>query len=342
MLADLTGPLGAPADNPKPSEIMPQQTPPANAGLRILGADVAKETIVFHDSLTGRNWSTGNTAQALSRMLGADHDYDWLVCETTGGYERLLLETAAALGLRACRADAAQVKAFIASHGGRAKTDRIDASWIARYGLERAALLKPWRPPEPRREAFAALLRHRQDLLAQRTQAKNRRGAPGGEPLHDLLDQQIDFLTGQIVQIDDDMAVLLKAEPDLARHEQILRAIPGVGPVVARTLIALLPELGQLGPKQAASLAGLAPHPRDSGTTKRHRTMIGGRAGIRTVLFMAALSAARAHPTLSVFYERLTSAGKPKRLAIAAVARKLVVIANAHLRDHATSPPQLT
>lgn len=321
---------------------MPQPDLPANAGLRILGADVAKDSIVFQDNQTGRSWSAANTAAALRQALAPYADYDWVVCETTGGYERALLKTAADLGLSACRANAAQVKAFIASHGGRAKTDRIDAAWLARYGLERAAVLTPWRPLAREREAFAELLRHRQDLLVQRTQTKNRRGAPGGERLHALLDRQIAFLSSQIAEIDQDMAALLQADPGLARDEQTLRSIAGIGPVASRTLIALLPELGQLGPKQAASLAGLAPHPRDSGMTQRRRTMTGGRSGLRPVLFMAALSAARAHPELRPFYERLTAAGKPKRLAIAAVARKLVVIANATLRDARNPQPQLT
>ena len=237
---------------------MPQHHRPANAGLRILGADVAKSHVVFHDSLTGRSWTTANAPADLGQALYAYADYDWLVCETTGGYERQLLEAAMQLGLTSCRADAAQVKAFIASHGGRAKTDRID----------------------------------------------------------------------------QDMADLVQAVPDLARDEQTLRAIPGVGPVAARSLIALLPELGRLGPKQAASLAGLAPHPRESGKLKARRRMNGDRNGLRPVLFMAALAAARAHPSLSPVYQRLISAGKPKRLAIAAIARKLVVIANAKLRDH--------
>jgi transposase len=312
---------------------MPQPSRPANASVRVLGADVAKDTIVFHDSLTGRCWTVANAAEALRQALQAYADYDWLVCETTGGYERLLLETAATIGLTACRADAAQVKAFIASHGGRAKTDRIDAAWLTRYGLERAARLKAWRAPAPQREDFAELLRHRQDLLVQRTQARNRRSAPSGKRLHALLDEQIAFLSAQIGQIDAQMADLLQACPELARDEKTLRAIAGIGPVAARTLLALLPELGRLGPKQAASLAGLAPHPRESGQTRQRRRMSGGRAGLRPVLFMAALSAARSHPNLSRVYQRLIALGKPKRLALAAIARKLVVLANAVLRD---------
>lgn len=321
---------------------MPEATGPANAGLRILGADVAKDAVVFHDSVTGRTWSVANSLTTLNQALDPYARYDWMVCETTGGYERRLLEAAVAAGLPASRADAAQVKAFITSHRGRAKTDRIDATWLSRYGRDRASELKAWRPPAPEREAFAELLRHRQNLLAQRVQTKNRRSAPGGARLQALLDEQIAFLTGQIRRLDMELAQLLEAAPDLGRDEQTLRKIPGIGPVAARTLLALLPELGQLGPKQAASLAGLAPHPHESGQTRRRPRMSGGRTGLRPVLFMAALTAARVHPTLSAVYQRLLLAGKPKRLALAALARKLVVIANAVLRDAKASHAQLT
>lgn len=321
---------------------MPEAHRPANAALRVLGADVAKDTILVHDSATGRCWSIANDPAALRKALAPHADYDWLVCETTGGHERRLLDAAADLGLRACRADAAQVKAFIASHGGRAKTDRIDAAWLSRYGLDRADQLKAWRTPRPEQEAFAELLRHRQELIAQRVQAKNRRSAPGGAWLHPLLDEQIAFFTSQIRRIDAQLEQLLEAAPDLARDERALRTIPGVGPVAARTLLALMPELGQLGPKQAASLAGLAPHPHQSGQTRQRRRMNGGRTGLRPVLFMAALTAARAHPALAAAYQRLLIAGKPKRLALAAIARKLVVIANAVLRDARISSHALT
>lgn len=312
---------------------MPQACPPANAGLRVLGGDVSKRTVTLKDGLTGRRQDVVNRLPDLVQALRPHAGHDWLVCETTGGWERPLLQAAALVGLRACRADAAQLKAFILSHGGRAKTDGIDAEWAVRYGLERAASLKPWRPPAPERQALAELMRHRQDLLAQRVQAKNRRTAPSGPAVHALLDEQITFLSRQIKSIDLDMARLIDACSDLGQDEQCLRAITGIGPVAARTLIASLPELGRLGPKQIASLAGLAPHPRDSGQSNGRRRTTPGRAGLRPVLFMAALSAARRHPQLAGVYSRLLNAGKPKRLALTAVARKLLVIANAKLRD---------
>lgn len=312
---------------------MPQPRPPANAGLRVIGGDVSKLTVTLVDSSTGRRQDVANRLPDLVEALRPHACHDWLVCETTGGWERPLLDAAAIVGLRACRADAARLKAFILSHGGRAKTDGIDAEWAARYGLERADSLKPWHPPAPERQALAELMRHRQDLLAQRVQASNRRSAPSGPAVQALLDEQIAFLSGQIQTIDQQMARLIKASPDLDQDEQCLRAITGIGPVVARSLVALLPELGRLGPKQIASLAGLAPHPRDSGQTTGRRRTTPGRNGLRPVLFMAALSAARRHPQLAEVYKRLLDAGKPKRLALTAIARKLIVIANAKLRD---------
>jgi transposase len=322
---------------------MPDQTFPANAALRVLGLDVSKHRIAIFDSVSCRGWEIANTPEALRQALAPFVGYDWAVCETTGGYERLLLEAAFALGLRICRADAARVKAFIQSHGGRAKTDPIDARWLARYGQERARSLRAWRPPCPAREAFAELVRHRQDLLAQRTQAKNRRSAPAGRAVHALLDQLIDFLSRQVRRVDDALADLVRASPELVRDEAALRAVPGLGPVAARTLLALLPELGDgVGHKQIASLAGLAPHPRESGQARLHRRMRGGRVGLKPILFLAALSAARVHPRLKIVYQRLVQAGKPKRLALAAIARKLIVIANAVLRDLRSPQPQLT
>lgn len=306
---------------------------------RILGLDVAKAAIVAHDAVTGRTFSIANEPKAFRKALKPFAAYDLWVCEATGGYERVLLDAALALGAPAHRACAARVKAFIKSHGGHAKSDAIDAGWLARFGAERFALLPRWTRPNPSIEEFAALVRLRQDMLAQRTQAKNRRTAPGCSAAAAFLDAQIDFLTAQLKAVDEKLKRLLREQPSLGAAEAALRAIPGIGPVAARTLIALLPELGSLSRKQAASLAGLAPHPNESGATTNRRRMTGGRASIRAALFMASLSAAKTHPRLKEFYQRLVAAGKPKRLALAAIARKLVVIANAVLKS---ASPKLT
>lgn len=315
---------------------MPSPSPAVETVPRILGIDVAKETVVLHDSTSGQTLVLSNTPGCLRKGLAAFAGADLLVCEATGGYERNLLAAALAIGIAAHRAEPARVKAFIRSHGGHAKTDAIDARWLSRYGHDRFDQLPRWQPTDPRRLALAGLVRYRQDLLKQRTQARNRRQAPGSEPVADLLQQTIDFFDRQLATLDGKIAATIASLDEVARAETILRGVAGFGPVVARSLLALMPELGTLTRRQAASLAGLAPHPRDSGNTSRHRTMRGGRTELRPLLFMAALSAARANPGLRDFYRRLCAAGKPKRLALAAVARKLVVLANALLKPDAT------
>lgn len=301
---------------------------------RVLGLDVGKSTLVLFDRTGRRAWRFANTPEAITAALAPlAADRDLLVLEATGGYERTALDVCRVLGLKAHRADAARVKAFIKSHGGHAKTDAIDAEWLARYGVERFAKLAPCPPPDPQREAFAGLVRLRQDVIVQRTQAKNRRAAPTCAVEARFLDAQIAFWDAQIAELDAAIGAQTKAVAELAAAEAKLRAIDGIGPVAARTLLALLPELGTLSVKQAAALAGLAPYANDSGERAGRRKIRGGRDGLKPVLFMAALTAARRHPRLAEFYARLVNAGKPKRLALAAVARKLVVFANAALKD---------
>ena len=301
---------------------------------RVIGLDVAKATVVLFDPGSGRTLSVANDLKSLIAALTPFADYELAVCEATGGYERATLEAAGLVGLAAHRADAARVKNYIRSLGGAAKTDAIDARWLSRYGQERGQALMRWQARDADREALASLVRHRQDLVAQRTAAKNRRSAPGPATLAAFLDEQIAFLNGQINKLAKAIAQLFKTRPTLAADEACLRRPKGFGPVCAVTLLALIPELGTLNRRQAASLANLAPHPRDSGQTSgRRRTGYGGRSGVRPALFMAALSAARFNPDLKAFYQRLLAAGKPKRLALTAVARKLVVLANSLLKQ---------
>lgn len=336
LLADLIGPpLWLRPQTIRSEPTMTPSLPCVQSGdpPRILGLDVGKASVVLHDLATGQTRTVPNTFQALTAALADHADHDLLVCEATGGHERAALDAALAVGLPAHRADAAKVKAFIRSWGGRAKTDPIDARWLALYGQERGSRLARWTPPDPDRQAFAQLVRLRAEAVARRTAVKNRRGAPGSNgPTAAFLDAELDFLANQIAALDAGIERLINTLEDLNRDAQALRSIKSIGPVAASALLAFLPELGLLNRRQIASLAGLAPHPRDSGETRKRRIMTGGRADLRPVMFMAALSAARSHPDLKSFYERLIQNGKPKRLALAAVARKLVTFANATLK----------
>jgi len=306
---------------------------------RVVGLDVAKASVTLFDPVGRRTRTVANTFEALIEALRPFADYELMVCEATGGHERAALQAATALGLAAHRADALRVKRYIASLGGAAKTDDIDARWLSRYGQERGSGLRPWQSVDAERDALACLVRHRQDLIDSRTEAKNRRAAPTCQPIAVMLDAQIAFLDGQVREVEKAIAEHLAGSPALQDAENRLRAVVGFGPVAARTLIALIPELGHLNRRQAASLAGLAPHPRDSGKFAGRRRTGHGRKGLRPVLFMAALAAARANPTFKAFAQRLAQAGKPKRLILTAIARKLVVLANAILQN---PKPQLT
>jgi transposase len=306
----------------------------AHALMGFVGIDVAKASVTIFDGNTRRCWSVANTPAALHGALAPLAGRVLAVCEATGGFERAVLDVAIALGLAIHRADAAKTKAFIASHGGNAKTDAEDARWLAQYAAERNARLGRWSPPDPRREELAQLVRARLDLIDERQRVRNRLAAPGaGAAVQAIMARHQATLDALVAELDEAIAQLIATNDSLKHAEAALCAQKGTGKIVARTLLALLPELGTLGPKQAASLAGLAPHARESGAWKGKQRMHGGRAGLRQILFMAALSAAHRHPVLSGFYHRLLAAGKPKRLALAAVARKIIVIANAVLRD---------
>jgi transposase len=316
---------------------------PSSVEMRtVLGVDVGKASVAFNLQTSGAprrpgsSYHVANTAEALRQAIAdlqaSGTIIDLIVCETTGGYERVLLGVALDLGVPAHRAHASMVKAYIASHARRAKTDAIDASWLADYGLDRFKTLQLWSRPDEKREELQSLVLYRQTLLDERTATSNRRKAPGSKAIAGWLTRQIDQLDTLIKEVEAGIEALSK-QPAVATLFCALRAIPGIGPVAASAMVALLPELGTAGRRQIASLAGLAPHPRDSGTTNQRRTMTGGRSIVRKILYMAALSAARHHTDLKAFYDRLTDNHKPKKLALAAVARKLLTIANATARN---------
>ena len=312
---------------------------PIKALSRVIGLDVAKASVTLFDPGSRRSCVVANTVDALTQALSPFADYELAVCEATGGYERATLQAALAVGLAAHRADALKVKRYIASHGGAAKSDPIDAAWLSRYGQERGATLALWEPAAEGRDALAALVRHRQDLVSTRTETKNRRSSPTCQAVAPFLDEQIAFLTRQVQAIEHAIAQQLEHTAELAEAARRLRAQPGLGAVAVSSLLALMPELGRMNRRQAASLAGLAPHPRDSGKLAGRRRCGRGRQGLKPILFMAAMAAIRSCPTLKAFALRLTLAGKPKRLILTAVSRKLIVRANSAL---STISPQLT
>lgn len=300
---------------------------------RFLGCDVGKQAVVVHDTADGRTRTLPNTARALARFVASLDASCLVVCEATGGYEAQLLAAAAAAGIGAHRADARRVKAFIRSLGTLGKTDALDALALAQYGRERHRSLPLWRPREASRERLHRLVQARSDLVRDRTAYSNRLIAPGADPAAPHLQRVLAALNAGITGLEAEIRKLIKSDASLAEALAILCSIKGLGATTAAALIALLPELGTLDRRQIAALAGLAPHPRQSGKADGYRRTRGGRPEVKRALFMATLAAARFNPILKAFYQRLRGNGKKPLVAIVATMRKLITIANAKIRD---------
>ena len=297
-----------------------------------VGCDVGKTEIVVYSSDTRTIVTIVNEPASLARFAAGLAPDGFVVCEATGGYETALLEALVAADRPVHRADARKVKAFIRSLGTLAKTDAIDARALARYGEERLDRLKCWVPADSDQSRLHAMVMARRDIIADRTAWNNRRKAPGADATAAYVTAILTALDDQLDAIDTDIAALTQSGA-LAAKSRILQAIPGIGAVTAHGILALMPELGTLDRKQAASLAGLAPHPRQSGQSNAYRSVKGGRPALRQTLFMAALSATRHNPALKAFYQRLRANGKKPIVAITATMRKLITIANAQIRD---------
>lgn len=295
-----------------------------------LGVDVAK------DSLTACNGQTvatlANSRSAIRSLLKTTCP-DLVVCEPTGGYELLLLEECLRAGIACHRADTLKLKAFIRSLGTLGKSDAIDAAQMAAYGHERWAGLPLWQAPDADERELQALIRRRTDLVAFRVAEKNRSRAPGARALAASFKAMLATIQRQIDAIEATIAALVARSRSICRRVAVCTAMNGIGLISAATLIAQMPELGSLQRRQAAALAGTAPHPNESGTVKGRRRQHGGRPQVRTALFMPALRAAAGKSEFAAFYKRLVDNKKPPIVAIAATMRKIIITLNARLRD---------
>lgn len=320
------------------SDVIPQR--------HVIGCDVGKASITVFDTATGRTSAVANHAETLIAFAESLPRDCLVVCEATGGFEATLLTATVAAGVPAHRADARKVKAFIRSLGRLGKSDTIDARGLARYGQERHAVLARWQPAAATLDDLRTLVRLRTDLVKHRTALSNHISAPGGNIAKTRLMALRDAVTHQIAGIETDIRDLIDRNPHTAQVVAIIEDIPGCGPVTAATLAALMPELGTMTGRQAASLAGLAPHPHQSGQRDGYRRTRGGRPELKRALFMAAMAARSHNPTLKAVYQRLVANGKKPLVALTALMRKLITIVNARVRDarKITAPqaPQLS
>lgn len=254
--------------------------------------------------------------------------------EASGGYERQALGALHRAGISIWRLDAAQVRAFARGLGRKAKTDRLDAEVIARCLKAVIGEARPWEP-DPAAERLAALVAFRRRLVAERTALQGQAEHDSDPLITRIIKARLAALKLTIVQIEKAIATAIAADPLLAQRNALLQSAPGVGPVLAATLIADLPELGRRSSRQIAALAGVAPFDRQSGNTTRRGRCHGGRSDVRSALYMGTLAAIRAKKQpLAAFHQRLTSAGKPFKLAIAAAMRKLLATLNAMLQNN--------
>lgn len=253
-----------------------------------------------------------------------------IVLEATGGLEIPLAGALAAARLPVVVVNPRQVRDFARATGQLAKTDRLDAQILARFA---EAIRPPVRPvPDEQTHALAALVARRRQLIDMLTAEKNRLRL-AARPIRTRVQVHITWLETELDGINTDLTTAMRHSPVWREKEDVLRSVPGVGPVLTTTLCANLPELGTLTRKEVAALAGVAPFPRDSGTLKGRRAIWGGRAHVRAALYMAALVATRKNPVIRAFYQRLCQAGKAKKLALTACMRKLLTILNAMVKS---------
>lgn len=301
-----------------------------SSGIHFIGIDVSKKHLDLHATATGESRQIERHEKALGSWLAEQTGELHLVLEATGGYERLVADVCEKLGIRYSVINAGRVRYFARASGQLAKNDSIDAEVLARFG----EAMKPAVTTRPSKEVLAlrALVERRADIVAQTTAEKNRQEHLSGYALKSLK-RHLRWLAGELKNLNQEIDKQLVHHSELKEKAKMLRTVPGVGPVVSTTLLALLPELGNTDRRAIAALVGLAPWTHESGPRRGTRRVWGGREAVRTILYMAAVTASRCNPPLKAHYQRLLAAGKPKKLALIAIARKLLTFLNAILRD---------
>ena len=303
----------------------------ATKGVNI-GADIGKTflDILIHER--DRYWQIENTKAAINKWIKEIRRFkiQRVVIEATGRYERLFYELLIDAGIPVVIVNPLRVRRYAGAAGILAKTDKVDAKIIAEFG----AIMQPEvLPPESKiQRQIKDLLVRRRQIMMMRTMEMNR-GKVMPKYLQADYRRHIKFLNAEIERVDQKLDKAIKSEELWRAKREQLETVPGVGKLLATTLIAELPELGNLNPKEIAALVGVAPFNRDSGSLRGKRRIRGGRAPVRTILYMATLSATIHNPIIRGFYRRLVSQGKHKKVALTASMRKMIVVLNAMVRD---------
>lgn len=296
-----------------------------------VGIDVSKARLDVAVRPSGQSESVSNDQagiKALVKRLGEIHP-SLIVLQATGGIERGLTRVLASAELPVVVVNPRQVRDFAKATGQLAKTDGIDAVVLARFAEAVRPALRPL-PDEVTLELRALIARRRQ--ITEMIVAERNRLSGVSKAIRKRIDAHIRWLEAELERADNDLDQSIRQSPIWRENEDLLRSVPAIGPVISRTLLAELPELGELNRKQIAALVGIAPLNRDSGTLRGRRTIWGGRASVRAVLYMAALVASRRNAVIRAFYKRLRNAGKPSKVALVACMHKLLTILNSMIK----------
>lgn len=307
-----------------------------------IGIDVAKQHLDLYVRPTGEAWRVAHQPEAFPALLERLQALapERIVMEATGGLETLLATQLAAAGLPVVVINPRQARDFAKATGQLAKTDQVDARVLAHFG---EALQPPVRAlPDEQTRALEATLTRRRQLVDMLVAEKNRHAALPQQPaLQKGVAEHLAWLEQRIAELDKDLQQQLEQSPVFCRNDRLLQSVPSVGPVTARTLLACLPELGTLTHKQIGALVGVVPFARQRGQWQGEAHIHGGRVAVRTVLYMATLSAVRYNPTIKAFYQHLLGRGKKKKVALTACMHKLLTILNAIVRHQEEwNPPQ--
>lgn len=299
---------------------------------RFVGIDVSKETLDVAVRPEEERWQTKNTEEAFAELIARVEvlEPELIIIEATGGLERAVVSAMAEAGLPVVVINPRQTREFARATGRLAKTDEIDADDLAFFGEAIRPEVRPL--PDAAVEKLCALNARRQQLVEMLTAERNRLGT-ALPPARPSLREHIRWLEREKERVESELERHVGENLTLRRKFKILCSAKGVGPATSITLLSKLPELGTVNRKEIAALAGVAPFNRDSGKWRGKRTTWGGRASVRSVLYMAALSASQHNPVIRAFYERLLEAGKPKKVALTACMRKLLVVLNAMLKN---------
>jgi transposase len=300
---------------------------------QFVGIDVSKAVLDVAVGPAGDAWSVANSPEGIGQLVDRLREIapKLIVLEASGGLERRAIATLAGAGLPIVAVNPRQVRDFAKATGRLAKTDAIDAAVLALFAERIRPEVRPL-PDEETQELEALVVRRRQ-VVDMITAEKNRlSAAPPSKRVRTAIGKTIKWLQKQLEEVDNDLDGAVRKSPVWREKDDLLKSVKGVGRVLSRTLLSQLPELGTLGRKQISALVGVAPLNRDSGTLRGRRSVWGGRANVRAVLYMSALAATRSNPTIRAFYKRLIAAGKLPKVAVVACMRKLLTVLNAILR----------